>query len=890
MDLLKGSLQTFLNAMTYPDKTIYPVASRNDKDFRNLMDVYLDAVLNPAIYTHERIFRQEGWHYALPDKEADLSLSGVVYNEMRGAYSDPSTVLFAEMLAGLYKDTAYANESGGEPYTIPELTYEDFLDFHKRYYHPSNSYIYLYGDMNVEETLTYIDEEYLHAYDKLEIDSSIAYQEPFTEPVEHHATYSLAEGSPTKDKEYLSWAVVAGESRDTRGSLRNSVLNAVLFDNESAPVKRALAKAGLADDVRGYSEDLQQGLAGVVLINAKDGSLDEFVRIVEETVAEELEKGLSKDELLATLNRIEYSRRECNGYPTRGIIYGIRAYDTWLYDGNPMTALKFDEDFAALRAEVEDGTFEEVAKQIYLDNTHKLFLRLTPDVGLNERKDADVRRQLREKKANMSEEEIQVMVEQYQAFAEWQSTPDSPEAMATIPQLSLEDVNSELPKIPREVVTLEKSGTTHLNHPYFTSGITYFDLSFDFGFVSNEDLPYVTVLANLLGKVSTETRFYEALDTSIYLTSGGIGYSPGVKNVVSEEDELTFNFTVSAKTLDSQLGDLTVLLADILLHSRFDESARIRELLTRTRAGLEQSIVNNGQSYGMMRASSYIRRDSWIREQMGGISYYQWLEDLLNDWDNSAAILQEKVTDLAKRIFTRDRFVSQITADESVLAEAAETLDSFLVKFPDDAYEQDEHTFEPDIRNEGIMTGSNVQYVCQVADFEAFGEEYRGSMAVAATVLSRDYMHYQIRAQGGAYGAGIRIGTDGTLASYSYRDPHIKRTLEVYQTLADQLANNELTDEERTMYIIGSMGAFTPPLTPQAEGSGDLSAFITGRTYEERQAWLDQALATTNEDLARIGDVLRKGFNEDAVFSVVGASAKIREEKDLFGELVQLSK
>ena len=379
-------------------------------------------------------------------------------------------------------------------------------------------------------------------------------------------------------------------------------------------------------------------------------------------------------------------------------------------------------------------------------------------------------------------------------------------------------------------------------------------------------------------------------NTRIRLLRQPLEVRKDVVNLVEDKDQLRFTFTVSGKTLDPQLEDLTKLLEEILLHSRFDEGARIRELLTRTRAGLEQAIVNSGQSYGMMRAGSYIRRETWIREQMGGIAYYQWLEDLLHNWDENVPVLQEKVAELARKIFTRDQFVSQMTADESMLGEAVQVLDRFVASFPEDAYPQDDHPFEPDIRNEGIMTGSNVQYVCQVADYEAFGEEYHGSMAVASTFLSRDYMHNQIRAQGGAYGAGIRMSTDGSLGAYSYRDPQITRTLDVYKKLADQLADNELTEEERTVYIIGSMGSFDPPRTPQSEGSGDLSAYITGRTYEQRQAWLEQALATTNEDLAALGEILRKGFNEGPVYCVVGASAKIREEEQLFGTLVQLSK
>lgn len=884
MTLVQSSLATFLNAITFPDKTIYPVASRNDRDFANLMDVYLDAVFYPMIAEDERIFRQEGWRYELESEDSDLRLSGVVYNEMRGAYSSPFEVLYSETIAGLWPDTPYANESGGEPYTIPSLTYEAFKAFHARYYHPSNTRLFLYGAMDINEKLEYLDREYLSSFDAIDPDSALSFQEPFAAPRVAEGRYSLSSGESPEDKHYLAWAVSCGRYDDVKGNYMLAVLADMLFSSQAAPVKLALLEQGLCQDVVCEPMQFQQSALTLFLLNAPEYAKDLYREVIEGVLSRAVTEGLDREALKASLNRIEYNLREGEGYTTLGILYFIKGLDSWLYGGDPGDQLRYEKPLAELRASLDSDIWERFIEKNFLNNPHKLLLTLAPEPGMNEKKDEKVHWELQEKKAAMSAEEVASLVEKTKALAAWQLEEDTPEAKATMPRLSLADINTKLPDPP--CLVSEAGDDKVLEHPIFTSGIHYLRLSFPLDHIRSSEVFSLALLTLFLGAADTKVRDYKALDTAVYLETGGMSFKTELLRHETDK-KLMLRFMVTLKTLDKEGQKWPELLREILTETLFEDDRRLLEILKMELLSKEQSITNRGNDYAKLRLQANYSESARLQDEMGGVAFYLRLKELVRNFDEAKEEMKRELRDVYAKVFTRGGAVLSLTTDEESMKAFRAAGLRVLEGLPAAAKEPAERSFEPRALREGIQVSSNVQYVTEGYDYELLGETYNGKMVVLASYLSRSYLHNQIRAKGGAYGAGLQVTATGGLSLFSYRDPELKKTLEVYRGLAAWLREQPLEPADVEQYVIGSVNRFDPPLSPAAMGALAYARYMTGKGLEDAEQALAEAIAVTGGELRAYADLLDKVMEKN-LYCVTGSASVLEDNKDLFDALIRI--
>lgn len=882
MDLLKGSLQTFLNAMTFSDKTIYPVASRNDKDFENLMDVYLDAVFYPRIYDKKEIFLQEGWHYELRNPAEDLRYKGVVYNEMRGAYSSPDSYVYKELDKGLYPNSIYSNDSGGDPYEIPNLTYEEFLDFHKKYYHPSNSYIFLYGKMDLEEQLAHI-EEYLNQFPAERIDSEIPLQKPFEKRKIIDATYPLSPGESEDNKDYLIYGAITNDKKNRKESLTNSIIRGVLFSEESSPVKNALLKAGLGEDSMALSTDgLQQGM-GICAINTSKKRRDEFFEIVENSIRETVEKGFSKEELLASLNKIEFQLRECNNYATKGVIYMIQSLESWLYDEDPSSQFKFNALLEELRKSIDTDYYENFVQERILSNPHKVLISLEAKEGLNTKRDQEVHNNLQEYKASLTEEEILDIIEENKVLEDMQNKEDTAEEKKTIPTLSLSDIKGKTLDIPTEEIQEDK--TTILIHNLFTQKIDYFNLAFSLDFIEEKEIEALSLLSDVIGLMDTKNYNYQRLGTEEYLYTGGINSSLN-SYFLEKEKSYTKKFLIHGKSKPEFLDKMFDLIQETTRFTKFEDKKRLKEILQMVRLKLESDFVESGHQYALMRNRSYYSQQGVFDERIGGLHYYDYIVDIEEHFEEKADALLNQLHDLAQKIFNKNKLIVNITTDDKENALFA--VERYLEMLPDTEYPAVDLYFALDPKNEGITTSANINYVIQTGPLE-FTSGYKGSYEVLSNIISNTYLYSFIRAQGGAYGTGMGVSKNGRFALYSYRDPNISETLAIYNNLPDIIQGLDLPKEELETFIIGSLNKFDPPMTNAAKGKIGLLLYITGQTPEDNREAMEEAIKSEVEDFKEIIPMLKESLSKRYI-TVIGNTDAIHKERGLFDTIRSLKK
>lgn len=886
MDLLRSSLSTFLNAMTFSDKTIYPVASQNDKDFDHLMDVYLDAVFHPAIYETKEIFLQEGWHYHIEKPEDDLTYRGVVYNEMRGALSSADAQVTDQILSCLYPDTIYGKESGGDPYEIPSLSYEAFLDFHRRLYHPSNSYIFIYGDGDIEHFLSHIDAEYLSHYDKEEVDSSISWQDAFAKTQEVEVTYSVAPDADTTDKDFLAYAVSLGTRKAPADIFVEEVLSEVLVDSQAGPVKNALLAAGIGEDVSAFSNDGLQIPFGIIAKETDAAKRDDFVRIVEDTLRGLVRDGIDKDLLTAAVNKMEYALREAEGYTTRGIIYYINAFETWLYDGDPFEALSYNDTLSALRANIASDYYERYIEERILNNPHKVILTARPQPGLNDEKDAAIAEKLAAYKASLSEAEVAALVDETQRLLARQNSEDSAEAKATIPHLERDDVTGSFPVIPCNEETI--AGVTVLHHPLFTAGIDYTDMLLSLDHIDVDDLPYLSLLTSLIGAVDTENYSYSALSTAEYLTSGGIRITSRAIQDYHNPDVFTHKLLVSSKTLSPEdTAGFLNLAWEQLTKSDFSDKKRFREVVQMLKNQIQMGIFQQGHTVVAGRVTAYHSAFSRFNEYLNGLDFLFFLQDLDNHFDERFDAVRARVEDLYAKLLTRKGMIVSVTGSDESYAAIRPLLAEWLERLPDVDYPHADWQVPVEVLNEGIQSSANVQYVAKGADLRALGVTYSGVMEVLSNLLTNDYLYNNIRAKGGAYGQGIRFSRNGSVSCYSYRDPNLENTIAVYDGMADWLENLELDEASLTNVIIGVMNRFNPVMTARAQGSWSLTSRINGAKREDIVQAQEEALAATVDDLRAYAPALRQAMAENHL-CVLGGSERVKQAGALFEHVIKL--
>ncbi|MCI8402656.1 MAG: insulinase family protein [Lachnospiraceae bacterium] len=888
VELVKGSLNTFLNAMTYPDKTVYPVASCNDKDFQNLMDVYMDSVLHPNICENKKIFLQEGWHYELEDVEKPLTINGVVYNEMIGAYSQAESLLDSYTAKALYPDTCYSRDSGGNPDFIPTLSYEDFTNFYQRYYHPSNSYIYLYGDMDMAEKLSWLDEAYLKDYDIQEIDSHIPIQPAFDRPVEQTYTYPLTEEESEAGQTYLSVNTVVGTQTDPKLYVAFQILEYALLSSPGAPVKQALLDAGIGRDILGgYYNSLQQPYFSVVAKNAESAQKDEFLRVVDGELRRIAREGVNRKSLEAALNYYEFRYREADyGSFPKGLMYGLQCFDSWLYDENdPLMHLAYAGTFCELRKEMESGYFEGLIERYLLDNPHTAVVVLKPEKGLSAKKEAALADRLAQKKASLTTEQTEALVEQTRALKEYQDEPTDPELLKKIPLLAREDIKKEV--APLNWTESEDSGVRVLHHNLFTAGIGYLRLLFDIDTVADEDLQYLGLLKATLGYMDTENYGYQELANEILIHTGGIAPGMGYYADMKEPGKYRATFEFMAKVFYDKLGFGFEMITEIIKRTEFDDEKRLREILAECKSRIQMQLMSAGHQAAVQRAASYLTEGGCLRELTGGISWYKFIEDLDAHFDERKTEVVEKLKALTARIFVPDRLLVSYTADDEGFSMLHEPLASLVGELYEGGYPTVKRALPVGKKNEGFMSSSGVQYVAQCGNFRKNGFDYTGALRILKLILSYDYLWLQLRVKGGAYGCMSGFSANGDSYLVSYRDPHLRRTLEVYQGIPQYLRDFEADEREMTKYIIGTISEMDTPLNPMAKGSRSLSAYLCHTTWERLKKERDQVLTADPEDIRALAPLVESLLAEDSI-CVMGSVQKCREDSGALKELCSL--
>ncbi|RHV88805.1 insulinase family protein [Clostridium sp. OF09-36] len=889
VELVKGSLNTFLNAMTYPDKTVYPVASCNDKDFQNLMDVYMDAVLHPNIYKEEKIFRQEGWHYELESKDAPLIYNGVVYNEMKGAYSSPESLLDSVTQKTLFPDTCYGKDSGGDPVHIPELSYEKFLDFHRTYYHPSNSYIYLYGDMDMAEKLAWLDEEYLSHYEERPVDSRIREQKAFEKPVEREFSYSITDGESGEDATYLSVNTVVGDDLDPKLYVAFQILEYTLLDAPGAPLKQALIDAGIGKDILGgYESGILQPFFSVIAKDANKEQKGEFLAIVKGTLRKLADQGINRKSLLAGMNYFEFKYREADyGSAPKGLMYGLQCLDSWLYDGDPMTHLCYQETFDFLKKEVENGYFEQLIKDYLLDNPFEAVIVVAPEKNLTAKEDEKLAKKLADYKASLSEEELEKLVCATRELKEYQDTPSTPEILAKIPLLTREDIDKKAETF--FWTEKEEDGIKVLHHNFFTSGIGYLKILFNTSVLPQEDLPYAGLLKSVLGSISTEHYSYSDLTSEIHLNSGGMDFSVTSYANLQDAEQFTGAFVASIRVLYDKLDFGFTMLEEILNHSVFTDEKRLGEVIQETRSRARMKLENAGHSTAVSRATSYFSATAYYNELTGGTAYYHFLEQLEKDYPAKKQEIIAKLQEVSRKLFTRSNMLVNYTADENGYEKLPETLKLLSAKLPEGSRETYVFTHPVKNVNEGLKTSAQVDYVARCGNFRDAGLAYTGALKILQVILSYDYLWLNIRVKGGAYGCMSGFGRSGEGYLVSYRDPNLKETNEIYEGIPAYLEQFDPDERDMTKYVIGTISNLDAPLTPSVKGSRGLSAYLSGVTEEMMQTEREQVLQATKEDIRALAAHVRAVLQTGS-FCVVGNEEKIEANRAMFGEVSSLTR
>ncbi len=888
IELAKGSLNTFLNAMTYPDKTVYPVASCNDQDFKNLMDVYLDAVFNPNITKYEEIFKQEGWHYELTGKDDELKINGVVYNEMKGAYSSPDEVLSSQIYRSLFPDNTYSKDSGGNPEYIPKLTYEAYLDFYHKYYHPSNSYIYLYGDMDVVERLEWLDKEYLSLYDYKKVNSEINKQPAFDEIKNVEAQYSITMDDSQENKTYLSYNRVVGDSLDEMLYQAFDVLDYALVSSPGAPVKQALIDAGIGDDVYGsYDAGILQPVFSFVAKNANASQADEFESIIENTLKEVVKTGINKEALLAGINSSEFKFREADfGQFPKGLLFGLNCLDSWLFDDmKPFIHLECLGTFAKLRKAVDTDYFEKLIQEYLLDNTHGSSVTVKPKRGLGNEREEALANELSDYKASLSDEEIKKLIEDTEHLKKYQEEPSSDEDLRKLPMLTRADMKKNA--MPFSNIEDELLDVKVVRHDIESNGIDYISFLFDAGDFAQSELGYLGFFTNALGLVSTEKYSYTDLANATNIYTGGISTGTASHPDIKDRNNFVFKFEVKLKVLEKNLDKALELMEQMLLSSDFTDTKRLGELVAQIKARLQANLSSSGHLVAAMRSMSSFSRYALYQDELKGIAFYRSICRIEKELSESPKSVSDKLAAIAKKLFARNRMLISFTGNNEAYGNAKPSLEKVIAGFDKMSAVGNQAEVHFNTAKEAFIDASQIQYVAKTGDFICEGYEYTGALRLLRIILSYDYLWINVRVKGGAYGCMNTFLRSGESYFVSYRDPNLSDTLDVYDRIPEYIKSFSPDERDMTKYIIGTFSALDTPMNPEAKGSRSLSAYLEGITYEQIQKERNEILNAQPEDIRRLADLVEAVLKKDSI-CVIGNENMIKESAGLFENVEKL--
>ena len=889
VQLVKGSLKTFLNALTYPDRTVYPVASQNLQDFYNLVDVYVYAVFHPLI-TPEHL-KQEGWHYELANVDSPLTYRGVVFNEMKGVYSSPDSLLHRASQQSLFPDNAYGCDSGGDPQVIPQLTYEQFTSFHAKYYHPCNALIYIYGDDPIDERLRRMDAA-LAGFGPAVADGQVRLQAPFSEPRRVTRGFDADDGGPASSRGMVQLRWLLPESTDEELVMGLSLLSHALVGTQASPLRKRLIDSGLGEDLTGggLSASLRQMTFAVGLKGIDPQAADEVEGLILSTLEELSHDGIESDMVEASYNTIEFSLRENNtgSYP-RGLSLMMRALRGWLYKDDPIGPLGYETPMAAVRRKLdhEPEYLPGMIRRYLVENAHRTTAILQPEAGLNRRQEEAERTELEAVRQTLKSKDLERIVEEMRALRQLQERPDSPEDLARLPSLTLDDLAPHIKTIPLEVS--EASSSRIFYHDLFTSGIVYLDLGFDLHHVPAELLPYAKLFGQCLVRMGTEREDYVKLSQRIGRRTGGI-YPSTFLSARRDDEAGVARLFLRGKATAARARDMLGILRDVLLTVQLDDQGRFRQIVLRSKAGLESGLTPGGSTVvdGRLRAA-YSQAD-WAAEQIGGVSYLQTLRRVANDIDQDWAAVLDRLESVRRILINRNAMICNVTADAEDWREFQPALAAFLTELPVGDASPADWQVTADPSNEGLIVPSKVNYVGKGASLFANGYRVHGSISVITNYLRTSYLWDKVRAQGGAYGAYCRFGRQsGVLTFLSYRDPNLVATLDIYDRASAFLRNGGLTDDELVKNIIGAIGSLDAHQLPDAKGFSSMARSLLGETDERRQQYRDEVLGTSAADVRGFADVLDTASGGARVV-VLGGEDAVQEAADNGAELPNIQR
>ncbi len=882
--LSKGSLNTFINAFTGKDITYYPCSSMNDKDYFNLMEVYLDAVFSPTFMNDPRVLEQEGWHLELKDKDSPLIYKGVVYNEMKGAFSSAERELRFQVFKNIFPENSYGKESGGYPASIPELTPEFFRNYYQRYYHPENSYIYFYGDGDMKKELEFVDREYLSKYNRINWRAKIEDHPAFTARKEASGYYSVNEGAPTKDQTFLTLNYVCGNSTDQTLSWAMDVISEVLVNQESGPIRLALEKAGIGADVYASTTGLYQNLFQLVVKKANPEQKAEFLAIVEEELKKAVKNGLDREEVDGVINRWEFQLSE-GADANKGMTTWNQLQSMWFYSGDPFTGVEYEKTLAALRKAIKENYLEKTIEKYLLKNTYGLVFTLEPKPGLDKERNAREEQKLAAMKAAMSPAEIDALVKKTADLIAYQQEEDSPEALATIPMLKLSDIGTKAAWYEAGKEKIANVPVLHYNA--FSNNILYMNLYFDVRGVAQQDIPYISLLSNVLGSLDTKKHSYSELNKLLNIHTGG--FYTSTRNYLERQEDAGFlpKFGVTAKAKNEKVDKMLELTREILLESNYADTARLHSILTRHVAGLESSMRNNGLGVAQNRLPSYYTRFGVYQEYTSGLEYYWFVSDILKNFSTKGPALAKALENVSKQIFSKSTLIAGFSCSSEDLKRNTPLLTTFFNTLPDTKINPQVWNLKPEVKNEGIMAASKVQYVLAGYNFKDLGYKWNGNMRLLNKIISSDWLTNQVRVIGGAYGGFASIQPSGNIMFMSYRDPNLKETLDNYAKTAEYLEKFNPDEPTFTRFIIGTIAGMDRPLTVVQQGEQAFSNFFTQKTQAEVQKERDAVLQATPADIKgyakMIADVMAKNN-----ICVYGNKDKVSASKDIFGKVISV--
>lgn len=871
MAMDSSSLQTFLNAMTYPDKTVFPVSSENDKDFRNLVDVYTDAVFAPLVINKKQILDQEGWHYDIEGDQV-VGVSGVVYNEMKGALSDPESIIDNDINSYLYKNSPYQYESGGDPRFIKDLTFEEFQKFYADHYHPSNAYIYFYGNIDdIDPYLTRLDEEYLSKYEAKSMDLAIEVKENFYEqPIE--STYPASEEKPGQD--YLTYAMLTHSALDVKETLTAAILVNALFNMDSSKIRNEIQE--ILSPEYFYARNAYGNRSALIIQAQKTDAakVNDFVEIIESGL-KRASQGINKEALKSAFSLFDFGQRE----NLNSVNSGLNYYLSMSFDADPFEAFRLVDYLKELKALIDTTYYEDFIKEFYLDNPTKLIHIARPSVDYNKNQDEDFKAYLDKVNEEMTPEKLSEIKEDLEKLKAYQDREDTEEEKATIPKLDIKDVPTKTREVPREVETVTFE---YVYNDLSTAGLIYTDMYFNLNHLNLEDFKYAQIIGELLGSIDTKTMKYTEIDDLIWQKLGALNFS--IMNFKKGAEEIDRTFKVSFKTLPAYTREACQIVRDFTENSLFANQARILELLRIRKAVFESKMYDIGHMIAINRANAHIDKHAYLQENLTGIAYYDFIKENIALAENDFGKLQERLENVYKRIFTKDLSINITSEKDGYDLMKAGINEAFADLGRREADVEIE--FEARAKKEAIATDANVNYVAKSANFYDFEGGYDGKFLLAGSIMSNPYLYSLIRAQGGAYGAGMFVSRSMLLATYSYRDPNISSTIDSFNKIGQIAKDLEMTDRDFENQKISSMGTILRPRNPKQMGDADYAYFRIPSSKKEDDI-LAEIKAASLDDIKALSDSFDKAMDLDNLV-VFGARSDIEKNKDLFDEIKDL--